>query len=230
MQNLGVDFIVKAFPRLLNGFVITIQIAGISFLLSVLFGFIIGALMTLKNKWLTFILRILLDAFRLIHPLIWLFILFYGIAYVFHTPTNGYNISIIVFTLWGSFEIGDLVRSFITSLPRHQFETSMAIGLTRRQMYIHVLMPQIIIRTTPSIVNLATRLIKTTALVSMIGVQEMLKVSQSIIQVAYYNNPTSMISFTMYLSLLLLYFIICFPLSLLSRFIEKKVSTLTTGR
>ncbi|SET04962.1 amino acid ABC transporter permease [Paenibacillus sp. NFR01] len=227
MQNLGVDLIIKAFPRLLDGFLLTIQIAGISFILSVIFGFILGALMTLKNKALTFVLRILLDAFRLIHPLIWLFILFYGIAYLFHTSTDGYHISIIVFTMWGSFEIGDLVRSFITSLPRHQFESSMAIGLTRRQMYLHVLLPQIVIRTTPSIVNLATRLIKTTALVSMIGVQEMLKVSQSIIQVAYYNNPTSLISFTMYLLLLVLYFIICFPLSLLSKFIEKKVSALT---
>ncbi|MWC29189.1 amino acid ABC transporter permease [Paenibacillus sp. MMS18-CY102] len=229
MQSLGVDTIVQAFPRLLDGFGLTIQIAGISFLLSVPFGFAIGVFMSLKNKWLTFTLRILLDAFRLIHPLIWLFILFYGIAYLFHAPTDGYYIAIIVFSLWGSFEMGDLVRSFMASLPRHQFETSMAIGLTRRQMYMHVLLPQIVIRTTPSIVNLATRLIKTTSLVSLIGVQEMLKVAQSIIQVTYYNNPTSMIPFTMYLLLLILYFIICFPLSVLSRFIEKKISSLTAA-
>ncbi|EFM10917.1 polar amino acid ABC transporter, inner membrane subunit [Paenibacillus curdlanolyticus YK9] len=229
MQNLGFDAIAKAFPRLLDGLMLTIQIAGISFLLSIVFGFIIGALMTLKYKWLTFPLRVLLDAFRLIHPVIWLFILFYGIAFLFHAQTDGYIVSIIVFTLWGSFEIGDLVRSFITSLPRHQFETSMAIGLTRRQMYAHVLLPQIIIRTTPSIVSLATRLIKTTSLVSLIGVQEMLKVSQNIIQVSYYNNPASMISFTMYLVLLVFYFIICFPLSILSRLMEKKAASLTSG-
>ncbi|WP_127529942.1 amino acid ABC transporter permease [Paenibacillus kobensis] len=229
MRNLGLDFIATAFPRLLDGFVIAVQIAGVSFLLSIAFGFVLGVLMTLKNRWLSVVLRVCLEAFRLIHPVIWLFILFYGLAYAFDTPTNGYTISIIVFTLWGSFEIGDLVRGYLTSLPRHQFESSMAVGLTRRQMYVHVLLPQIIIRTLPSVVNLATRLIKTTSLVSLIGVQEMLKVSQSIIQVAYYNNPTSMISFTMYLVLLIFYFIICFPLSLLARYMEKKAASLTTG-
>lgn len=226
MQNLGIDYIAKAFPRLMDSFLITLQISGISLILSVFLGLIIGVLMTLNNKLLLFCLRILLEAFRLIHPIIWLFVLFYGLSYIFHVQTDNYVISIVVFTLWGSFEIGDLVRSFITSLPRHQFETSMALGLTKRQMYVHVLLPQIILRLTPSVVNLITRLIKTTTLVSLIGVQEMLKVSQSIIQVAYFNNPTSRVSFTMYLFLLILYFIICFPLSLLSRFIEKKVSNI----
>ncbi|PWW03276.1 amino acid ABC transporter membrane protein 2 (PAAT family) [Paenibacillus cellulosilyticus] len=226
MQNSGVDAIIRAFPRLLNGLEMTVQIAAISFILSVLFGFLLGVLMNLRYKPLTIVLRLLLDAFRLIHPIIWLFVLFYGLSYVFHLSTDGYVISIIVFTLWGSFEIGDLVRGYISSLPRHQFESSLALGLNRRQMYAYILLPQIVIRTTPSIVNLATRLIKTTSLVSLIGVQDMLKISQSIIQVTYYNNPTSMISFTMYLLLLLLYFMICFPLSLLSTFIEKKVSSL----
>lgn len=210
----------------MDSFLITLQISGIALVLSVFLGLIIGVLMTFNNKVLNFFLRILLEAFRLIHPIIWLFVLFYGLSYVFHIQTDNYTISIVVFTLWGSFEIGDLVRSFITSLPRHQFETSMALGLTKRQMYVNVLLPQIIIRLTPSVVNLITRLIKTTTLVSLIGVQEMLKVSQSVIQVVYFNHPTSMVSFTMYLFLLILYFIICFPLSLLSRFIEKKVSNI----
>ncbi len=211
----------------MGGMLITIKIAGIALVLSIIFGFILGILMTTKNKFLNIILRIFLEAFRLIHPLIWLFIFFFGLSYIFKIQTDNVEVSLLVFTLWGSFEIGDLVRSYIKSLPISQFESSMAIGLSKRQMYTYVLIPQIIIRVTPSIVNLATRLIKTTTLIFLIGVPELLKVSQSVIQVVYYNNPNSIISFTMYLFLLILYFCLCYPLSLLARFLEKKVSVIS---
>lgn len=226
MQNSGIDFIIKAFPRLMEGFSITIKISIIALILSILFGFIIGVIMTSKNKLINVVLRILLEAFRLIHPIIWLFVLFFGMSYIFNVQTDNIVVSIVVFTLWGTFEIGDLVRSYLQSLPKSQFESSAAIGLTKIQMYIYVLLPQIIIRITPSIVNLATRLIKTTTVVFLIGVPEVLKVSQNIIQVAYYQNPNSFISLTMYLFLLIVYFIACYPLSLFSKYLEKRISTL----
>ena len=226
MQNLGIDYIIKAFPRLLDGFIVTIKLSIISLILSIVLGFIIGVLMTSKNKLINIVLRILLEAFRLIHPLIWLFVFFFGVPYVFNVQTDNMVVSIIVFTLWGTFEIGDLVRSYIKSLPKSQFESSAAIGLTKTQMYMYVLLPQIIIRSIPAIVNLATRLIKTTNLVFLIGVSEVLKVSQNIIQVVYYSNPNSYITFTMYFILLFVYFIICYPLSLFSKYLEKRVSAL----
>ncbi|MCE5285700.1 MAG: amino acid ABC transporter permease [Pelosinus sp.] len=224
MQNLGIEYIIKAFPRLLDGFIVTIEISVSSLILSIFFGFIIGVLMTSKNKVVNFVLRIVLEAFRLIHPLIWLVVLFFGVTYAFNIQTDSMVVSLIVFTLWGTFEIGDLVRSYITSLPKSQFEASAAIGLTKIQMYVYVILPQIIIRSLPAIVNLATRLIKTTNLMFLIGVSEIMKVSQSIIQVVYYNNPNSYISFTMYFILLLVYFMICYPLSLFSKYLEKRFS------
>lgn len=210
----------------MEGFAITIKISIIALILSIILGFIIGVIMTSKNKLINVVLRILLEAFRLIHPIIWLFVFFFGVSYIFNIQTNNIIVSIVVFTLWGSFEIGDLVRSYIKSLPKSQFESSFALGLSKTQMYIYVILPQIIIRITPSIVNLATRLIKTTTLVFLIGVPEVLKVSQGIIQVAYFNNPNSYISLTMYTFLLFVYFITCYPLSLFSKYLEKKVSTL----
>ena len=224
MQNLGIESIVKGIPRLLEGISETLKISMIALVLSVILGLILGVVMTFKNPLLQGALRVLLEAFRLIHPLIWLFIFFFGAAYVFHIQTNNVVVSVLVFTLWGTFETGDLVRSFIKSLPRSQFESSIALGLSRPQMYVYVLLPQIILRTTPSIVNLATRLIKTTTLVYLIGVSEVLKISQNIIQVTYLRNPNSYISFTMYLLLLIVYFIICYPLSLFSRYLERKVA------
>lgn len=225
MQNSGIENIIKAFPRILGGIGITIEISMISLALSVIFGVIIGVMMTSKNRVINTVLRLFLEAFRLIHPLIWLFVFFFGSAYVFHINTDNMIVSVLVFTLWGTFEIGDLVRSYITSLPRSQFESSIAIGLSKVQMYIYVLLPQIIMRTVPSVINLATRLIKTTTLVYLIGVPEVMKVSQSIIQVTYLKNPNSYISFTMYFLLLIIYFIICYPLSLFEKYLDKKLLT-----
>lgn len=226
MQNLGIEYIIRAFPRLLDGFIITIKLSVVSLILSIVLGFIIGVLMTSKNKVINFVSRILLEAFRLIHPLIWLVVLFFGVTYVFNIQTDNMVVSYIVFTLWGAFEIGDLVRSYIKSLPKSQFEASAAIGLTKTQMYVHVILPQIIIRSLPAIVNLATRLIKTTNLIFLIGVPEVMKVSQSIIQVVYYSNPNSYISFSMYFILLCVYFIICYPLSLFAKYLEERLSVL----
>lgn len=224
MRNSGIDTIVQAFPQLLDGIAQTLKISLIALILSVILGFMVGIFMTFRNPVLKAALRVLLEAFRLIHPLIWLFIIFFGASYLFHINTNDVAVSILVFTLWGTFETGDLVRSFITSLPKSQFESSLALGLSRPQMYFYILIPQVVVRTLPSIVNLATRLIKTTTLVYLIGVTEVLKVSQNIIQLTYLRNPNSYISFTMYLVLLIVYFIMCYPLSLLARYLEKKVT------
>lgn len=226
MQSLGIDYIIKFSPRLLEGFFLTVKISVAALILSILFGFIIGVIMTSKSKLINVVMRIFLEAFRLIHPLIWLFIFFFGVSYIFNVQINGIVVSIVVFTLWGTFELGDLVRGYITSLPLSQFESAAALGLTKTQIFVYILLPQIVIRITPSIVNLATRLIKTTTLVFLIGVPEVLKVTQNIIQVVYYSNPKSYISFTMYLLLLFIYFIICYPLSLFSKYLEKKVSTI----
>lgn len=208
---------------ILEGLSVTIKISIISLILSIILGFIIGVIMTSKNKLINLVLRILLEAFRLIHPLIWLVVLYFGISYISNVQTDNIIVAIVVFTLWGTFEIADLVRSYIESLPKSQFESSAALGLTKVQMYVYVILPQIIIRSLPDIVNLATRLIKTTSLVFIIGVSEVLKVSQNIIQVVSYSNPKSYISFTMYLMLLFIYFIICYPLSLFSKYLEKKI-------
>lgn len=224
MQNSGIDTIIQATPRLLEGLSQTLKISLTALILSVILGFAAGVLMTFRNPVLKGVLRVFLEAFRLIHPLIWLFIFFFGAADLFHIDTDAVTVSIIVFTLWGTFETGDLVRSFITSLPKSQFESSIALGLSRPQMYLYVLLPQVVVRTLPSIVNLATRLIKTTTLVYLIGVTEVLKVSQNIIQLVYLRNPNSYITFTMYLFLLVIYFIICYPLSLLAKYLEKKAA------
>ena len=81
----------------------------------------------------------------------------------------------VVFVFWGAGEMGDLVRGALTSIPAHQRESGAALGLTRWQINRYVLIPQTLRRLIPQAINLATRMIKTTSLVMIIGVVEVLK-------------------------------------------------------
>ena len=83
---------------------------------------------------------------------------------------------------WGTAEMGDIVRGAVTSMPRHQTESGLSLGLTKLQIYRYILVPQTVRRVLPGAINLATRMVKTTSLVVIIGVVEVLKVGQQIIE------------------------------------------------
>ena len=92
--------------------------------------------------------------------------------------------------------------------------------MSRTQTYLYVIIPQTIRRLIPLSINLITRMIKTTTLVLMIGVVEVLKVAQQIIEANRMNSPNA--AFGIYLTIFLLYFLACWPISLLARHLEKK--------
>ena len=83
-----------------------------------------------------------------------------------------------------------------------------------------MLAPQILRRLTPQAINLATRMVKTTSLVMLIGVIEVLKVGQQIIDASRYDMPQAAI--WIYGVVFFLYFIICWPLSMLARRLERR--------
>lgn len=78
--------------------------------------------------------------------------------------------------------MSDLVRGALSSIPKHQYESSEALGLSKVQTYLYIIIPQTLRRLIPLSINLITRMIKTTSLILMIGVVEVLKVAQQIIE------------------------------------------------
>ena len=116
--------------------------------------------------------------------------------------------------------MGDLVRGAIISIPKHQYESGEALGLSKRQIFIYIIIPQTIKRLVPLSINLITRMIKTTSLVLMIGVVEVIKVAQQIIEANRTASPNA--AFGVYLAVFLMYFIACTPISMLARYLEKR--------
>lgn len=223
MQNMGISVLFKGnnFLRLCQGLWVTLRIALIAMIFSIILGFILGMIMTSKNKVVKLICRIYLEIVRIMPQLVLLFLVYFGAAKHLGMNMPGELAAVIVFTFWGTAEMGDLVRSALISIPKHQYESGYGLGLTKLQVFIYIIFPQTIRRLLPSAINLLTRMIKTTSLVVLIGVVEVVKVGKQIIDASRYTASDS--ALWVYGAIFLMYFAICFPFSRLSAFLGKKL-------
>lgn len=222
MQDLGINVLFQGrnLIRLLGGLAVAMKIAFIAIVISGVLGIGLGILMTSKYRSIKIICRIYLETIRIIPILVWLFIFYFGVTKLLNFHIEAEIISIIVFYLWGIAEMGDIVRGAITSMPKHQSESGRAIGLTELQIYRYIIIPQTIRRMLPAAINLATRMVKTTSLIVLIGVVEVLKVGQQIIEASILKAPTAPL--WVYGFIFFLYFIICYPISIFSKKLEMK--------
>ncbi|MCZ6156158.1 amino acid ABC transporter permease [Campylobacter ureolyticus] len=206
------------FLRLMAGLWITVKISLISIIISLIGGLILGVLMGSKNKFIYIILKICLEIVRIMPQLVWLFIVYFGLSSIF--SFSAITASIVVFSIWGVFEMMDLVRGAVLSIPKHTFESAASLGLKKFQIYIYVIIPLALRRLIPGAINLLSRMIKSTSIVVLIGVVEVLKVSQQIIELNLLTNnyaPLIVYGFVFFL-----YFAICYPVSKLSKILENR--------
>lgn len=222
MHNLGIDVLFKGtnMIRLLKGLWVSVEISLISVVISIVLGLIIGVFMTSKNLVVKSILRVYLEIVRIMPQMVLLFIVYFGSTRVFGLNFSAEFSAILVFVFWGTAEMGDLVRGAIKSIPKIQYDSAYALGMNKTQVHFYVIFPQTIRRLIPLSINLVTRMIKTTSLVMMIGIVEVLKVSQQIIEANRRSSPNA--AFGVFAVVFFLYFIACWPISRLSSVLEKR--------
>jgi len=219
---MGFDVLLKGnnMIRLLEGLWVALHISLISVAISIVLGIIVGMLMTMNNKIISAITRVYLEIVRIMPQMVLLFIVYFGATKALGLNLSAEASALIVFSFWGTAEMADLVRGSLISIPTIQYESSKALGLSKLQTYLYVIIPQIVRRMIPLSINLITRMIKTTSLVMMIGIVEVLKVGQQIIEANRKNSPNA--AFGVFATILALYFIACWPISCFSKYLEKK--------
>ena len=222
MRDLGINviFMGKNFSRLLGGLWITVRLSLISVTLSVFLGTLFGMFMSIKNPVTKIISRLYLECIRIMPQLVLLFIAYFGVTRAFGLNLPAEVSAVLVFTLWGTAEMGDLVRGALSSIPRHQYDSAAALGMTRIQSYIYIIIPQTVRRLIPLIINLTTRMIQTTSLIVLIGITEVLKVGKQIIDVNRFKYPDA--ALWVYGVIFLLYFLVCWPVSVLAKRLETR--------
>ena len=174
MLDLGLDVLFKGknMARLLGGLGVALKISAVSVIISLPLGILLGVLMSGKNPVVKAILRVYLEIIRIMPQMVLLFLVFFGTTRAWGWDLSGETASVIVFVLWGTAEMSDLVRGALIAIPKHQYESAEALGMSRAQTYWYIIIPQTVRRLIPLSINLITRMIKTTSLVLMIGVVE----------------------------------------------------------
>lgn len=205
----------QALPLLAVGAGQTLAISLLAILFATLGGVAYCVLAQQGGRLVRGLLRLYLELFRVVPVLVWLYLFFFGLPIFFGLDIPAFWCAVLVLTLWGASEVGEVVRGGLNSLARGQQEAGLALGLSTWQLYRHVLLPQALQRLTPPTINIYTRIIKTSSLAVLIGVVEVIKVGQQIIERTYG-------SLLIYGLLFLFFFLVCYPLSLASRRLEQQ--------
>ncbi|MEN5239243.1 amino acid ABC transporter permease [Pseudomonas sichuanensis] len=215
MASSAFELLQVSLPQLAAGAAQTVAISALGIGFATLGGVLYGVLATLGNRLLSALLQVYLELFRAIPVLVWLYLVFFGLPIFFGLSIPSFWCAVLVLGLWGASEVGEVVRGALGSLPRGQREAGLSIGLSGWQLYAHVLLPQALKRMTPPTINIYTRIIKTSSLAVLIGVVEVIKAGQQIIERTYESA-------LIYGVLLLFFFFVCYPLSAASRVLERR--------
>jgi polar amino acid transport system permease protein len=148
--------------------------------------------------------------------LIIMFMVYFGL------PGLGFSISPLLaagvsLTIYASAYLGEIWRGCIQSVPRSQWEAAECLALSRTQRMFKVILPQAVKLATPPTVGFSVQIIKNTSLASVVGFVELTRAGQLI-------NNSIFEPFIIYLIVAAIYFCLCFPVSALSRRLERGAS------
>lgn len=217
---INVFFAGNNFARILQGLWTSVWIAALSLLIGLVLGTLLGILRTLPNKIIRFILRAYLEFFRIVPTIVLLYLVYYILPRSLHINWPASWMAVLAFSLWVSAEFSDIVRGAIESVPVTQKESGQALGLSASQLFRYVLLPQAMQLELPATINLATRVIKTTSLLMLISIMDVIAIGQQIIEANNQQYPSAV--FWIYGLIFILYFAIDYPLSLWAKRLAAK--------
>lgn len=219
-SGINVLFSGSNFDRLLVGLWTSIWIAALSIIIGLLIGTIFGVLRTMPNKIIRCILRVYMEIFRILPSVVLLYLVYYILPRSLHINWPGTWMAVLAFSLWVAAEFSDIVRGVLQSVPLAQKESGLALGLSKTQLFLYVLLPQAFKLELPATINLATRVIKTTSILMLISVMDVINVGQQIIEANNQKFPTGV--FWVYGLIFFFYFILDYPLSVWAKSLMAK--------
>ena len=202
---------------LLQGLLVTIEVSVISIIFSFIIGAILGLTRYIKVKRLSAIVGFVIDLICNLPLLLILFFVYFGLANV------GIRLSIfwsatLAMTVFESAMLAEIIRSGIQAVEPGQMEGARANGLTYWQGLRVIVLPQALKKMIPPLVSQFISLIKDTSLATIIVLPELLYHAQLV----YGQNTNYVIP--MFVALAVMYFVVCYALSLVSRYLERRLA------
>lgn len=191
---------------------------GLSLIAFIGGGIVGGILLVMRlshRRWLQILAVIYVNLFQGTPLLMQLFMTYFGLA-LFGIDTTPLFAASLCLTLYASAYLSDIWRGSVESISRQQWEASASLALSFGEQLRYVILPQAVRVAIAPTVGFMVQAVKATALASVIGFVELTRSGQII------SNAT-LSPFLVYGSVAVLYFVLCFPLSLWSRYLEKQV-------
>ncbi len=205
----------------------TLRVAAISVVLATGIGVVLGTLITIRFWLSRALIRGYIEVWRGLPIIVTLFIVHFGLPALsprleFDVFTSG----IITLTLWGSAQIAEATRGAVQSIPREQHEASSALGFGWVGRHRYVIFPQALRRLIPPLVGLVVGIILNTTLIQVIGGSELLETAEQSIERLGSPPPVGLLdphAFEILGAVAVVFFLICFPLTRLAAYLEKKL-------
>lgn len=207
---------VKAIPLILEGLPLTLFLSLMSFILGISCGFFVALLRLSKYRILRFIASLHISFMRGIPLMVLLFVIYYGLPFA-GIRINAIGSSILAFTMMSSAYSSEVIRASLLAVDFGQWEAAYSLGLTKSRIYQKIIIPQAIRISLPPLSNILLDMVKSTSITATITVPEMFNKAQ-IIGGSYSDYMT------VYITVALLYWIICSLYALVQLIWEKKIT------
>lgn len=177
---MAIDYYVLILPYILEGLKTTLIVFSLTILFSLPLGIILASVNTIQLKGLNKLIHIYTWVFRGTPLLLQLYFGMYGLP-AFGVTLNRINVAILVFSLNYGAYFTEIIRGSIFSISQGQKEVSKTLGFTKFQTYFYIIIPQALKRSIQTISNEVITLIKDTALVAAVALNDLLRNAKEIV-------------------------------------------------
>jgi polar amino acid transport system permease protein len=201
---------------ILQGLGETLSLSVLAIVLGTILGTFVGLILVYGHRISRFLVWIYVDFVRGTPVFVLVLASFYLLTQI-GVQLTVFQAGLFALVVFCSTHVGENLRGALQSLPRGQTEAAKAIGLTFPQIFVYVLAPQALRQALPSWTTTATEMVKASTLLSVIGVAELLKVTQQII-------ARTFMTLEFYLIAGLIYFLINYAIERAGKAAERRVA------
>jgi|SRR5215204_2410675 len=203
----------------------TLRLAAISVTASLVVGVLLGTLITLRFRPLQWLIRLYIEVWRGLPILVTVLFIYWLPGYTIagkDIQLNAYMSAAVALSFWGSAQVAEATRGALQSIPKEQHEAASALGFGWVGRETYVVFPQALRRLLPPMVSLVVNIIQNTTIAFVIGVNEFLQSGNR-----QFENLTTQTGdghpFAIFGFVLLVFFVISFPLTRLAAYLEKRL-------
>ena len=206
----------------------TLRVSAIAVVGSALIGVVLGTLMTIRFLPSRGLIRVYVEVFRGLPILVTVFIVYLGLPSVSPSLEFGpLTAAAIALVFWGSAQVAEATRGAVQSIPHEQHEAASALGFGWVGRHVSVILPQAYRRLIPPFVGLLVNIIQNSTLAQVIGGIELLQAGKSQTERLTFFPPAGIgeiHAFEIFGGVMVLFFLISFPLTRLAAVLEKRLT------